>query len=130
MLNYGTGPFPHVIRLENARQTLNTELHELPYLPACLRQYQGPVPPSQPQAQALLPNTSEASSRGLFTTNHIFFTSVLPQSSGRCKLNSTKKTDASLRDKSSCFGCSDSVMVIWGKRKKAAVLNLAPSVET
>lgn len=73
MLNYGRGPFPHVIRLENARQTLNTELHELPYLPACLRQYRRPVPPSQPQAQALLPNTSEASSRGSFTTNHFFF---------------------------------------------------------
>lgn len=66
--------------------------------------------------------------KDVFTTNHIF-SSVLPQSSSRSKINLTKKKDTSLRDKV-VFGCSDSETTIWGKRKEAAVLNLALSVKT
>lgn len=95
-------------------------------LPTCLP---ATVPqamlPTQPQAQAPLPKTTGASSKGMFSTNPIF-SSGLPQSFSRWKINSTKKK---LRNKSSCFGCSDSEMIIWGMRKEAAVLNLALSVE-
>lgn len=126
LLNYGKGPFPYVIRLENIRWTLNTELHQPSHLPAWGS--------TTDQCHQLSPKHKPCSPwrlkrlQGVRSPQARLFSFVLLQSSSRCKINSTKKKDASLRDKSSSFGCSDSEMLIGGKRKEAAVLNLAPSV--
>lgn len=91
LLNNGKGPFPHVIRLENGHRALNTELHRPSHLPASGS--------TMDQRHHLSPKCKSCSPRflrhlpGVHSLQTVgFFFYVLPQSSSRHKINSTKTT--------------------------------------